>query len=43
MPHILIIDDERNVRFLIEKFLEGFTYDSLSTVEEALKNIFEKI
>lgn len=42
MPHILIIDDERNVRFLIEKFLEGFTYDSLSTVEEALKNIFEK-
>ncbi|ANQ54179.1 histidine kinase [Thermosipho affectus] len=41
MRKILIIDDERNVRLLIEKFLDEYEIDSLISVEEALKKIVE--
>ncbi|ABR31112.1 histidine kinase [Thermosipho melanesiensis] len=41
MKKILVIDDERNVRMLIEKFLEDYEVDSLVSAEEALKKILE--
>jgi len=42
MPDFLVVDDERNVRFLIERFLadESVKIDSFVSAEEALKIFF---
>jgi DNA-binding response OmpR family regulator len=42
-PHILIVDDEPNVRFVLERtlHLEGYVLDSAASGEEALKKLAE--
>lgn len=42
MKNFLVIDDERNVRLLIEKFLEGYNVEAIVSAEEALQSILEK-
>jgi DNA-binding response OmpR family regulator len=42
-PHILIVDDEPNVRFVLERILhlEGYVLDSATSGEQALKKLAE--